>query len=82
LLIKVEERNRWLEEHPEPHDKETRTQYHLQFTQRFHEWLDTGYGSCILKNHQNAKIVSNAFNYFDNERYVLMEKRGRMPRLL
>ena len=68
-----DERNRWLEEHPEPHDKETRTQYHLLFTQRFHEWLDAGYGSCILKNHQNALIVSNAFHYFDKERYVIDE---------
>ena len=34
--------------------------------------LDKGYGACYLKDHRIAKLVENAFKYFDGIRYRLI----------
>ena len=44
----VAERDAWLTRHPKPWDSPTRDEYHRRFTARLEEWLDAGYGSCVL----------------------------------
>ena len=38
---------------------------------RIQAFLDSGYGSCFLKDPRLAEIVENAFLHFDGERYRL-----------
>src|ERR1044072_3202431 len=38
---------------------------------RVEEYLDAGYGSCILRNPDAALAVENALHFFDGERYRL-----------
>ncbi len=68
-----EERKAWQEKHPEPHDEETRREYYRLFPKRFQEWLDAGYGECILARPEFKALVENALRHFDGERYLLDE---------
>lgn len=47
---------------------EDRKEYHRIFTVKIHELLDAGYGSCTLRDPENAQIVSNALMFFDGQR--------------
>ena len=67
----LREKAQWLEEHPEPHTPADREEYHRQFTDRLQEWLDTGYGKCLLRESDVSKLVEDAFRFFDGERYLL-----------
>ncbi|MGZ0656622.1 transposase [Coraliomargarita sp. W4R72] len=67
----VERKELWLAAHPEPHDEATQREYHWQFTWRFHDYLDHGYGDCLLVNAENSQIVADAMRYFDGKRYQL-----------
>jgi REP element-mobilizing transposase RayT len=48
--------------------EEDRKEYHRIFTVKIHELLDAGYGSCALRDPENAQIVSNALMFFDGQR--------------
>jgi len=65
------EKEQWLQEHPEPHSLAEQEEYHRQFTDRLQEWLDAGYGKCLLREPKLSKLVENAFQFFDGERYLL-----------
>lgn len=39
---------------------------------KIESWLDAGHGSCILKYPECARIVIDAWKYFDDERYRLI----------
>jgi len=67
------EREKWIAAHPEPHDEATRRDYYQRFPARFHEWLDNGYGACVLKQTECGQIVENALKHFDGQRYDLDE---------
>ncbi|MCI0378663.1 MAG: hypothetical protein L0215_13735 [Gemmataceae bacterium] len=41
------------------------------FTAEFMEYLDRGYGSCVLKRPELARIVGDSLQHFDNQRYHL-----------
>lgn len=71
LIAWQEQRNRWLAVHPEPWDEAAEREYHERFTSAIDHWLDQGHGSCLLKHPENSKIVANAFDHFDGERYRL-----------
>jgi len=43
----------------------------LKRQHRFHQLLDQGFGSCILREKFAAEIVENAIRYWDNQRYLL-----------
>ncbi|MEJ5375060.1 MAG: DUF1156 domain-containing protein [bacterium] len=73
LLQWEEERKAWQEKHPEPHDEKTRREYYQLFPQRFQEWLDAGYGECILAKPEIKALVESALRHFDGERYLLDE---------
>jgi REP element-mobilizing transposase RayT len=43
----------------------------IERRKQLHSWIDAGHGSCLLQRPEFAKIVQDAFLYFDNERYQL-----------
>lgn len=48
-------------------------EYNRLFHDRVEEWLNNGYGSCLLRKPENAEIVVNALEYFNHKRYLLDE---------
>jgi REP element-mobilizing transposase RayT len=48
-------------------------QYNRLFNKRVEDWMNAGYGSCLLRSEKNALIVKNALLHFENERYILDE---------
>lgn len=44
---------------------------HAAYRKRIETYLDSGYGNCILKHEEIAKIVANAWQHFDGDRYDL-----------
>lgn len=67
----LEERDEWRKEHPEPHSGETRSEYWQRFPQRIQNWLDAGYGECLLARPEVRKIMVEALQHFDGQRYQL-----------
>jgi putative transposase len=67
-----EERATWLRFHPEPWDVGTELEYHKRFTGAIERWLDAGYGSCVLRQIECAKIVDDALRHFDGQRLALI----------
>jgi putative transposase len=50
---------------------EQRKEYRKLFGESFQAKLDEGHGSCLLAKPENAKIVAQAMEHFDGERYLL-----------
>src|SRR5262245_32401794 len=46
-------------------------QFDKTFTREFMEYLDRGYGACVLRRPELAKIVAAALKHFDGKRYHL-----------
>ncbi len=70
LLVEWEEdRAIWLKEHPKPWDSRTERRFHELISARLDEWLDAGHGSCVLKYPEVRKIVTDALDHFDGQRY-------------
>jgi putative transposase len=79
------DRDAWLKQHgADPHRHgwkaalaqlpfDDRIQFHEEFSQRWEELLDNGYGSCVLRRPELAKIVGDSLRHFDGERYVLFD---------
>jgi Rad3-related DNA helicase/REP element-mobilizing transposase RayT len=65
------EREEWLALHPEPRREADEREYHEKFGNRFENWLDTGVGSCVLRQPQAAGKMVAALRHFDGERYAL-----------
>src|SRR5689334_14680756 len=61
------EREAWMKHHPEPWDPATEREYHLRFSKQFHDWLDEGMGSCVLRTPKNATIIADALLFFDGD---------------
>ena len=45
----------------------------VEWRKRVEAWIDSGYGSCVLRELEVAEMAQNAFFYFDGERYRLLE---------
>ncbi len=69
----LQELETWLAAHPEPHDEATVAEYYELFPKRFQEWLDNGYGSCVLDIPEIKRLVEKALRHFEGERYDLDE---------
>jgi REP element-mobilizing transposase RayT len=69
----TEERDEWMEAHPDPHDEQTRAEYYRMFPERLQNWLDAGHGSCVLALPTVKKLVADALRHFDGDRYRLIE---------
>ena len=50
-----------------------RTRFHRQFSQRFMENLDKGWGACVLRRPKLAAIVADSLWHFDGDRYDLSD---------
>lgn len=66
------EREAWLKQHPEPWNEATELEYFDRFNRRIDKWLDAGKGSCPFRNPSLARIVGNAIQHFDGDRYDLV----------
>lgn len=62
------EREGWLRAHPQPWSDDIELEYHRRFSRRMEQWLDAGYGSCLLRRAECAAIVAEALRHFDGER--------------
>jgi REP element-mobilizing transposase RayT len=66
------EREAWLRVHPQPWNAEVEREYHDRFSGTIERWLDAGHGSCILRRHDCAEIISQALRYFDGQRLAVI----------
>ena len=57
--------------HPEPRSAEVEREYAINFPARMENWLDSGYGSCILARNDCRDLVSSALEHFNGVRYRL-----------
>lgn len=65
----VTERDQWLASHPpRPWPPEIEQEFHRKFTGRFERWLDRGYGSCLLQDPADARVVADTLMHFEGER--------------
>jgi putative transposase len=80
----VTERDQWLASHtPRPRPPEIEQEFHRKFTGRFERWLDRGYGSCLLQDPADARIVADTLMHFEGERsrlhaWVVMPNHGHV----
>lgn len=67
------EHEAWVARHPEPRSPGERSAYNRLFSDRLQEWLDAGYGECVLRQTRLRTIVEQALRRFDGQRYDLDE---------
>ena len=64
--------NSWVKNHPKPWTLEEYQEYEDLF-EEVEDWLDAGYGTCILKYASIQKVVEEAILYFDGLKYELFD---------
>ncbi len=72
LRLLQSERKAWFDSHTQPWSDEDRLLYHQLFSARVQDWLDAGYGSCVLLDEKAAQIVADSLRHFDGQRYDLL----------
>ncbi len=65
----IHERKLWLKQNPTPWNEAQERAYFDKFAVTIERWLDNGAGSCALRSPDAAKLVGEALNFFDGERY-------------
>ena len=65
--------DQWRQVHPEPWSQEDWDEYDKLFPAKIHQWLDAGYGACVLNRPDISGILEAALRHFDGERYILDE---------
>lgn len=65
----AEEKRVWLKRHPRPWNHETREEYRREFPRRMDDWLDAGYGACVLRDPACAAILAGVMRKFEGDRY-------------
>lgn len=63
-------KDRFIREHPYPWNTETYRLYGHVITNPMQKYMDAGYGSCVLKDPDIRRILVNAIDFFDNERFL------------
>ncbi len=58
---------------PEKLPTAIRRDFHRIFSAEFLEYLDRGYGECVLRKPELAKIVMESLLHFDGDRYVVSD---------
>ena len=66
------EKQEWLENHSKPYSVDELMEYQELFDKK-DEWLDAGYGECLLSIAEIQDIVVCAFDHYDGERYELFD---------
>ena len=64
-------RAEWLTRHPKPWTPSVAAEYQRAFILSLEDKLDEHHGSCLLREQGNRTIVTDAFHYFDGNRYDL-----------
>ena len=72
LDIYVHEKEDWCKKHPKPWNENDSKEYYERFSMRMEKWLDAGAGNCLLSKRNNKRIVADALEFFDDERYELL----------
>ncbi len=65
------ERDAWIRLHPQPWTTKTAREYQINFGDRYEDWLDAGYGSCVLRRKDCREIVENCLFRFHEQRLSL-----------
>jgi putative transposase len=65
-------KNDWLQDNLPPHDKGQKEELSRLLTSKQENWLDAGYGSCVLASIQGQELTRRALQFFDDERYELV----------
>lgn len=65
-------KNCFIQLNPKPWDSQTKTRFERIVTSKMEQYIDQGYGSCILRNPGIRKIVSDALEYHDGVKYNLI----------
>jgi putative transposase len=52
---------------------ESRHEFYRHFSTRWHDYLDEGFGECVLTQSSLASIVSDSLKKFDGDRYELTD---------
>lgn len=66
------ERLLWQQIHPPPLSPEDEAEYHHRFSTRLDQWLDRGFGSCLLRHTDHRQTIEESLNFFQGERYELL----------
>jgi putative transposase len=67
-----DERDNWLRVQPEPWSFEIEREYHQRFSGAIERWLDAGYGACLLRRRDCAKIVAETLQHFEGVRVAMI----------
>ena len=51
--------------------RDEQREFHETFSRDFLEYLDRGYGACVLKTPELSSIVANSLLHFDSDRYLM-----------
>ncbi|MHC4552594.1 MAG: transposase [Planctomycetota bacterium] len=66
-----DQREKWHNVHELPYAQSEWDEYNRLFSEKAEKWLDSGYGECMLAQPECSKIVSDAIQFFNEERYYL-----------
>ena len=66
------QRSEWIKNHPTPYSYKETIEYRKLFNNKTEEWLDNGYGSCILADRKIARIVADSMHFNDKKHYCLI----------
>lgn len=62
----------WKSRHPTPWDEETELEFHRIFSGRMDRWMDAGYGTCLLREPLNSKVVRESLLHFEGARTMMI----------
>ena len=71
LTLWENEKSAWLERNQKPWTDAQETEYFERFGKFIDEYLDSGFGSCVLREKRHREIVENTLRHFEGERYRL-----------
>ncbi|MDE6522299.1 MAG: transposase [Muribaculaceae bacterium] len=63
-------KEQFVKEHPYPWNTATYRLYGEIITNPMQKYMDAGYGSCVLKDPAVRRILVNAIDFFNNERFL------------
>ena len=65
------EKEDFLKQHPQPWAEEIEQEYYNKICARYDDWLDAGYGNCLLQNKDIRDIIENCLWHNNNKQYIL-----------
>ena len=64
-------REEWQRRNPSPRSESAWEGLAREVMKRVEGWLDQGMGSCVLRDPENAAIITDSMHHFDGQRYEL-----------